>query len=161
MARRNGALELFSLLCASLVASIARTHPHLSPSLSLARALLPSSFVGICAQRVQSVRELIRGCFSCLFWEKNFECFPGVRWCISNRVPRKWTRGAGLGCRGSSHTFSLVCPCASPLNPDKELNLSLAGRTCKLFCNKGTVVFKIATNAEMFALKIEGACTVS
>jgi hypothetical protein len=151
MARRNGALELFSLVRFSC--RVYRTHTSplvsvcvcvcLSLSLSLSLALLPWSFVGICAQRVQSVWELYLGVFFLFILGEEFRVFSRCVdwWCIRNRVPRKWTRGTGIGCRGSSNTFSLVCPCASLLNPDKELNLLLAGRTSKLFCNKGTAVF--------------------
>jgi hypothetical protein len=133
MARRNGALELFSLLFASLVASIARTHPHLSPSLSLSLSLSRSgtSAVKVCWNLcTESAKRsgTYLGVFSLFILGEEFRVFSRCsdRWCIRNRVPRKWTRGAGIGWRGSSHTFSLVCPFASLLNHDKELNLSLA-----------------------------------
>lgn len=157
MAPRNGALELFSLLCASLLASIARTHPHLSPSLSLSLSRARTSAVKLCWNWcTESAKRsgTYLGVFFLFILGEEFRVFSRCvdRWCIRNRVPRKWTRGAGIGWRGSSHTFSLVCPCSSLLTPDKELNLSLAGRTCKLFCNKGSVVFKIATNAVMLQI---------
>jgi hypothetical protein len=80
-----------SFSCALLLSRLSHAHIPTCLRLSLSLALLPWSFVGICAQTAQRVPELIWGCFSCLFWEKNFECFPGV-----------WTDGAsGTECRGN------------------------------------------------------------
>jgi hypothetical protein len=153
MVRGNGALvSLVRFSC-----RVYRTHtsPLVSVSLSLSRAR--TSAVKFCWNLcIESAKRsgTYLGVFFLFILGEEFRVFSRCvdRWCIRNRVPRKWTRGAGIGWRGSSNTFSLVCPCASLLNPDKELNLSLAGRTCKLFCNKGTAGFKIATNAVMLQI---------
>jgi hypothetical protein len=98
MARRNGALELVLLLCASLVASIARTHPHLSPSLSLSRTSAVKFCWNLCADSATRSGTYL-GVFFLFILGEEFRVFSRCvdRWCIRNRVPRKWTRGAGIG----------------------------------------------------------------